>query len=179
MNVINKETWIWCEFSSIDTNYLTKIQDRVQNKLIGPKFKIHLTLAGPFQNIDNSSVEGIKKYCNQNSPLVVNTHCYGYKEKFFQSLFISIDKSKELEDLRKEMFKINCQNQTEKFFPHISLLYGNFQKKIKENLISSLPRLKKNLTINKISLVEINEDINLWEISKSFSFNSALSVEII
>ena len=176
MNVINKEIWIWCELSSIDSDYLIKIQETVQNKLRGPKFKIHLTLAGAFQNIDNSSVEAIKKYCDQHSPIEVNTHSYGYKEKFFQSLFISIDKSKELEDFRKAMYKINYQNRTEKFFPHISLSYGIFQKKIKENLINSLPRLKSVFTIDKISLVEINEDISLWKISESFSFKTALTI---
>ena len=176
MNVLNKEIWIWCEFSSIDSDYLIKIQDTVQNKLIGPKFKIHLTLAGPFQNIDNSSVEGIKKYCDQLSLIEVNTHSYCYKENFFQSLFISIDKSKELEDLRKAMFKINCRNRTKNFFPHISLSYGIFQPKIKENLITSLPRLKRSFLIDKISLVEINEDISLWKISESFSFKTALTI---
>tara|TARA_Y100001968_G_scaffold149043_1_gene136281 strand:- start:481 stop:669 length:189 start_codon:yes stop_codon:yes gene_type:complete len=61
MNVLNKGIWIWCEFSSKDSNYLNKIQDIVQNILRGPKFKIYLFLAEPFQNIDNSSVEEIKK----------------------------------------------------------------------------------------------------------------------
>ena len=176
MNVLNKGIWIWCEFSSNDSDYLNKIQDIVQNKLRGPKFKIHLTLAGPFQNIDNSSVEGIKKYCNQHSPIEVNTNSYSYKEKFFQSLFISLDKSKELEDLRKAMFKINGKSLIKNFFPHISLSYGIYQTKTKENLITSLPRLKMSFTIDKISLVEINEDIKLWKISESFSFNSALII---
>ena len=173
MNVINKGIWIWCEFSSKDSDYLIKIQDIVQNKLRGPKFKIHLTLAGPFEKIDNSSVEGIKTYCDQHSPIEVNTHGYGSKEKFFQSLFISIDKSKELEDLRKAMFKIHYQKLTKYFFPHISLSYGIFQKKLKENLIASLPSLKRSFTINKISIVEINEDINFWKILESFSFKTS------
>ena len=176
MNVINKGIWIWYEFSSKDSDYLLKIQDIVQNNLRGPKFKIHLTLAGPFQIIDNSSMEGIKKYCDQHLPIEVNTHSYGSNEKFFQSLYISLDKSKELKDLRKAMFKINCQNQTKDFFPHISLSYGIFQTKIKENLITSLPKLKRSFTIDKISLVEINEDISLWKILKNFSFKTALII---
>tara|TARA_Y100001968_G_scaffold307097_1_gene324548 strand:+ start:557 stop:733 length:177 start_codon:yes stop_codon:yes gene_type:complete len=53
-----------------------------------------LTLAEAFQNIDNSLVEEITKYCAQHSPIEVNTNGYDSKEKFFQSLFISIDKSK-------------------------------------------------------------------------------------
>ena len=121
-------------------------------------------------------MEGIKKYCEQHSPLEVNTHGYGYKEKFFQSLFISIDKSKELEDIRKAMFKINCRNRTKNFFPHISLSYGIFQPKIKENIINSLPRLKRSFLIDKISLVELNEDISLWKKSETFSFKTALTI---
>ena len=74
------------------------------------------------------------------------------------------------------MFKINCQNRTKDFFPHISLSYGIFQTKIKENLITSLPRLKRSFTIDKISLVEINEDISLWKILESFSFKTALII---
>ena len=176
MNVINKEIWFWCEFSCKDSDYLIKIQDIAQNRLRGPRFKIHLTLAGPFQNIDNSSIKEIKKYCDQHSPIEVNTQGYGSKETFFQSLFISIDKSKELEDLRKTMFKIGCQTRTKYFFPHISLSYGIIQPKIKENIIASLPKLKRSFTIDKISLVEINEDISLWKISESFSFKTALTI---
>ena len=103
---------------------------------------------------------------NPNTSLLI-----AMKEKF-----ISIDKSKELEELRKVLFKINCQNRTKNFFPHISLLYGIFQTKIKENLITSLPRLKRSFTIDKISLVEINEDISLWKISETFSFKTALTI---
>ena len=176
MNIVNKGIWIWCEFSSKDSDYLMKIQKTVQNKLRGPNFKIHLTLAGPFQNIDDSSVEGLKKYCDEHPPIEVNTNSYGYKERFFHSLFISIDKSKELEDLRKAMFKINCQNRNKNLFPHISLSYGIYQPKIKDNLITSLPRLKRSFLIDKISLVEINEDISLWKISESFSFKTALTI---
>ena len=121
-------------------------------------------------------MEGIKKYCDQHSPIEVNTHVYGYEEKFFQSFFISIDKSKELEDLRKAMFKINCRNRTKNFFPHISLSYGIYQPKIKEKLITSLPRLKRSFLIDKISLVEINEDISLWKKLETFSFKTALII---
>ena len=34
-----------------------KQQNKVQNKLRGPKFKIHLTLAGPFDEIEKSTIK--------------------------------------------------------------------------------------------------------------------------
>ena len=176
MQQINKAFWIWCEFSCMDTDYLMKIQDNVQNKLRGPKFKLHMTLAGPFVEISKSSIEEMKSHCIQQSSIKAKILCYEYKELFFQSFYIAICQSKELEKLRAFMFKINQQTQTKYFYPHISLAYGNHQKNIKKALIKTLPPLKDSITVNKISIVQIEENINNWEISNSFSFMSGIII---
>tara|TARA_Y100001968_G_C18906852_1_gene503365 strand:- start:137 stop:322 length:186 start_codon:yes stop_codon:yes gene_type:complete len=58
-------------------------------------------------------------------------------------------------------------------------LAGTFQnidnssgEEIKENLITSYPRLKRSFLKDKISFVEINQDISLWTILESFSFKT-------
>ena len=169
MTRLNKAFWVWCEFSSIDT----QIQNKAQRDLRGPEFKIHLTLAGPFNEINPSSINGIRTYCSQNSPIEVKLFKYGYQEKFFQSFFIAVSQSKELNDLRNAMFKINHQKPSHPYLPHISLAYGNYEKKAKENLITSLPQLKNSIAIDKVSIVDIDEDIKLWKASECFSFSSA------
>ena len=160
---LNKAFWLWCEFSYIDTEYLIEIQNKVQSKLRGPEFKIHLTLAGPFDQIDQSSIDGIRIYCSQNSPIELKLFKYDYQEKFFQSFFVAVSQSQEFNDLRNAMFKINHQEPTQQFLPHISLAYGDYEKTVKENLITSLPCLKNSLTIDKVSIVEIDEKITLWK----------------
>ena len=176
MSRLNKAFWIWCEFSSIDTEYLIEIQNKVHSKLISPEFKIHLTLAGPFYEIDRSSIDGIRIYCSQNPQIDLTLFKYDYQEKFFQSLFIAVSQSKELNGLRNAMFKINHQEPSQYYFPHISLAYGDHEKTVKENLIASLPSLKNSIAIDKVSIVDIGEDIKLWKASESFSFNPALLV---
>ena len=173
MTRLNKAFWVWCEFSSIDTAYLNQIQNKAQRDLRGPEFKIHLTLAGPFNEINPSSVDGIRTYCTQNSQVEVKLFKYDYQEKFFQSFFIAISQSKELNNLRSAMFKINYQKPSHPYWPHISLAYGNHEKKAKENLITSLPQLKNSIAIDKVSIVDIDEDINVWKASECFSFSSA------
>ena len=170
---LNKAFWIWCEFSAIDTQYLTEIQNKVQSKLKGPEFKIHLTLAGPFNEIDQSSIDGMRIYCSQNYPIEAEVIGYEYQKKFFQSIFIAVSQSKELNDLRNTMFEINHQKPTQNFLPHISLVYGDYKKAVKEDLIASLPKIKNSLAIDKISIVDIDAHINLWKTSECFSFSSA------
>ena len=74
------------------------------------------------------------------------------------------------------MFKINRQETSQNYFPHISLAYGDYKKTVKKNLIASLPSLKNSIAIDKISIVGIGEDINLWKASESFSFNPELLI---
>ena len=167
---------MWCEFSSIDTEYLIEIQNKVHSKLISPEFKIHLTLAGPFYEIDRSSIDGIRIYCSQNSPIELKLFKYDYQEKFFQSFFVAVSQSQEFNDLRNAMFKINHQEPTQQFLPHISLAYGDYEKTVKENLITSLPCLKNSLTIDKVSIVEIDGNITLWKTLECFSFRRVLLV---
>ena len=173
---LNKAFWIWCEFSSIDTEYLNQIQNKVQNEVKGPEFKIHLTLAGPFDEIIPSSIDEIRTYCNENSPIEIKLSKYDYQDRFFQSLFITVSQSEELNSLRTAMFKINHQKSSHHYLPHISLTYGNYKKIVKENLIASLPSLKPFIDIDKISIVDIDEEINLWKKLECFSFNSTLLV---
>ena len=71
------------------------------------------------------------------------------------------------------MFKINHHKPSHPYLPHISLAYGDCKKTTKENLITSLPRLKNSIAIDKVSIVDIVEDIKLWEASECFSFSSA------
>ena len=173
MTRLNKAFWVWCEFSSTDTAYLNQIQNKAQRDLRGPEFKIHLTLAGPFNEINPSSIDGIRTYCSQNFPIEVKLFKYDYQEKFFQSFFIAVSQSKELNDMRNLMFKINHQKPSHPYLPHISLAYGNYEKEAKGNLITSLPQLKNSIAIDKVSIVDIDEDIKLWKTSECFSFSSA------
>lgn len=169
---LTKAFWIWSEFSFFDTNYLLAIQDKVRSQLKSEEFKIHMTLAGPFYDIDSNSIQLIRDYCRQNSEVKINTLGYGCQSKFFQSIFISIDQSSVLDKLRNAMFECNYQFPNKNFYPHISLVYGNYKKEIKENIITTLPDLKSCMIIDKISIVSICNDISLWKVYESFSLQA-------
>ena len=56
--------------------------------------------------------------------------------------------------------------ESENFFPHISLFYGNIEEIKKQSSIESF--LSPNeLVMSKISIVDVNEHINQWKVIKT------------
>ena len=53
MEPLSKVYWLWLGFSKIDEDYLLNIQKYVQGQFKSPRFDIHLTLDGPFEDISN------------------------------------------------------------------------------------------------------------------------------
>ncbi|MGE4658302.1 MAG: hypothetical protein AAEI08_05140 [Gammaproteobacteria bacterium] len=160
---ISKAYWIWGQFDEYSTKELTKLKSQVDHFLQGPFFDVHLTLSGPMKNIDKSIVDlfyGLKEQINKIEIQCVN---YGCKEKYYESLFIEIFKSKTLLKLKKildDTFKL----ESKYFFPHVSLFYGEEHESKKSFITSKLPKISKQLYLNKISLVEVDEQIELWKI---------------
>ena len=48
----SKGYWLWGQFPKCETLYLNSIKDEVQSTLNSPNFDIHLTLAGPYVNLN-------------------------------------------------------------------------------------------------------------------------------
>ena len=85
------------------------------------------------------------------------------KEEFFQSLFLKIMASSELENLRSFLDnKFSIEKKP--FYPHVSLFYGLEKEKDNKNMIDLLPQINFPISLKKISLTKVNEEIKTWEI---------------
>ena len=168
---IKKGYWLWGLFPSEETNLLNEIKAKVQSQLKSPVFETHITLAGPYMNIDNNFLNKLKTFVESNSVIILNSIGYEFKQEIFKSFYISIENSRNLKELRKNLYELNKFDLGNNYSPHISLSYGNHEIKEKKILISKLPEFNKHIEMSKIAIVEVNEDINLWEILKSFDLN--------
>ena len=167
----NKKTYyLWGLFPPQEIEYLNFIKDKVQSKLSSPYFDIHITLAGPFYNINKTFISKLNSFGETNSLILLHVDGYRFKQEMFKSFFISIKHSQHLEELRKNICILNKFDLDNNYSPHISLCYGNHQIKEKK-LISKLPNFNKLIRIYKIALVEINDDINQWKIRESIDLN--------
>ena len=169
--ISKKIYYLWGLFPPQEIEYLNFIKDKVQTKLISPCFDLHITLAGPFLDIDKTFISKLKSFGEVNSSIVLHADGYRFKQEIFKSFYIFIKDSLHLHELRKNIYKLNKFDLDNNYSPHISLCYGNYQIEEKKELISKLPDFSKLVTVSKIALVEINKDINKWKIQRSFDLN--------
>ena len=166
-----KVYWVWGLFPFRETNFLNEIKAKVQSKLESPFFETHITLTGPYLNIDNSFFKKLKTFGEDNSFVTLDVEGYNFKQEIFQSFYLSIKNSMALQELRKNIYELNKFDLQNHYSPRISFSYGNHEIKEKEILISKLPEFNIPLKITKIALVEVNENINLWKILETFDLN--------
>ena len=168
---INKGYWIWGLFPSRDTIFLNEIKAKVQSKLKSPFFATHITLTGPYLNINKSFLSKLKIFGESNSSINLNVNGYEFEQDIFKSFYISIKNSRYLKEIRERIYELNKYDSVNNYYPHISLSYGNHEIKEKQLLISKLPIFSEPIKMSKIALVEVDENINLWEILETFDLN--------
>ena len=173
MERLSNAYWIWCEFESKDLKFLLKIKDSILESFKSPNFSLHLTLAGPYQEITSKDIDKIKLICKYSTPFHLELDDFKFKNTFYESLYISVKKSSSLINLRESIINYKTPIINLNFDPHISLIYGihSESKKIKES--QKLVRInKKMIKVNKIAIVDVNEDIDKWEIKERILLQS-------
>ena len=170
--MINKKIYyLWGLFPPLEIKYLNFIKDKVQSELISPYFDLHITLAGPYLDIDKTFISKLKSFGETKSSIVLISDGYRFEQERFKSFYISIRDTRHLKELRKNISKLNKFDLDKNYSPHISLCYGYHPEEKKKRLISKLPKFNKLIRVSKIALVEINKDINQWQIHESFDLN--------
>ena len=172
----NKRYSIWGEFDKSSTSAIRQIHEKVNLSLGGPSFKAHLTLSG-FFNLDSEILENIQRFSLKQEKILMETQSYGMKDTFFQSLYIEIEKSKSLTGLKKNLDKVLLKNNGE-FFPHISLFYGLEDESKKKLVIDKLPVLPEEILLSKLSIARIEDDIETWEVIRSFPLIENITADI-
>ena len=81
---INKGYWVWGLFPYKETNLLNEIKAIVQTKLKSPVFETHITLLGPYLNIDKSFFDKLKAFGENNSVIMLNFDGYKFKQEMFK-----------------------------------------------------------------------------------------------
>ena len=93
-----------------------------------------------------------------------------YLNQFFRSLFILVDKEKELiknHEIARRMFSLP---KNKKFMPHLSLVYGDFRTKTKKEMIKKIGTIFNiSFEVNNICLVCNNEKSIGWTIIRKFN----------
>ena len=165
---LSKGFWIWGQFNENSTRILENAKKSVDEILNGPTFNVHLTLCGPFRHFDSPELKKLSDISKRFDPFKIYLEEVQTKEEFYQSLFIKIIEKEDLLGLKNHIdseFMMPKKN----FFPHISLFYGKETEEKKAEAISKTINMNNSFVLDKISLVDVDEEINSWKIFKTYS----------
>jgi len=153
---------IWLIPSGEVYKKFAEIIENFSNKYLAPKFEPHLTLIGGWQGNKKEAISKTKKLASLLFPFSTAARGIGYTENIHKALFINCDNNKRLANahlIAKRIFN----HKEEKYLPHISLIYGKFNKKEKSRMIKSLKKYPKLLKFNSICLFDVeNNDEGKW-----------------
>ena len=158
--------YVWGEFDQESAHLIRSLKKKVNEKLLGSNFNVHLTLSGPINYNENNDRKTFQNLCNSFSKLKLKLSGIGYKENYFQSLFLVVENTDELNSLKKSI-DAETGVASREYFPHISLFYGSANEDLKKNLCKELV-IPNQIYLEKISLVKIHKNIEQWETFKTF-----------
>ena len=164
---ISKGFWVWGQFDAASTELITQFHKKANYTLNGPSFDVHLTISGPILDLEKGQKSKLYKLTKSLSSVKLQLNGIGMKDHFFQSLFININNSLDLRNLKSRIDgEFNLENK--KYFPHISLYYGNADKNSRISFIDEF-KLPKEVLLDKVSIVKVDEEIKSWKVLDSFS----------
>ena len=164
---ISKGYWIWGQFDANATDLINSLYQEINNKLNGPNFDIHLTISGPFKYDEEKQKETFRVISSKFNKIDLQLKGISKTDEFFRSLFIDVAQNENLNNL-KDYIDNNLNIHSFEYCPHISLFYGIEDDAIKNEIIMKF-KAPKSAIMDKISIVKVDEEINSWEVLKSYS----------
>ena len=150
----------------IPTSSLKKSLDEIILKLAkkykSPKFEAHMTLLGDIDSDEKTIIQKTKKLASETKPFPLQLGEISFSTTYFQSVFVRVKATAKLMEVNlkaKEIFKVD----NDVFMPHMSLLYGNHQMKLREKITPEIELPKyKYFKAEKIIVVPDAQNPSEW-----------------
>lgn len=129
---------LWLKPTGSIYQALTKIIKNLSNKYSAPIFEPHVTLIGGVNDSENNIIKKTLRLINSVKPIKIKLTRIGYLNEYYRCLFLIAEETESLMNANLKAREIFGHKQDTKFLPHLSLLYGNFNVKLKEEIKKSL-----------------------------------------
>ena len=146
---------IWAIPKEEECRHIIEIKNKINHKLQGPKFPLHITLTGAFVLTHKELITLIPDISSSIKPLKLTYKNYSLDEYLFEAFYIPVLLSTELRSMRSKLCSI--LNTNDNFYkPHMSLYYGKESSLKKNRTLTDLPSLEGELNIDCLYIVSFN-----------------------
>lgn len=154
---------IWIVPSPSIKKDLDKIIIKLAKKYKSPIFEPHMTLLGDIEIDEKTMIEKAKILASKLKSFSLELGEISFSTTYFQSVFIRVKSTAKLMEANlkaKEIFG----RENKVFMPHMSLLYGEQEMKLREKIIPTI-KLPKNkiFIVDKIVVVPSTKDPKEWK----------------
>jgi len=146
---------------------LLNLISKLSQEYSPPVFQPHVTLIGDLSGKKEEIISKSSKLASQISPYKIKISKPAYFNEYFRSLFLKVKKTKEVMEANLKAKEIFSYNKKSEYFPHLSLMYGNFSPEIKEKIISELREINLEFKVEELHLFfTAGKPENWYEIEK-------------
>mmetsp|Transcript_14777 Transcript_14777/g.24405 ORF Transcript_14777/g.24405 Transcript_14777/m.24405 type:complete len:176 (-) Transcript_14777:64-591(-) len=159
--------WLAPDDSSNVFEDLRDLISRLAGEYGGPSFLPHVTLLGLLPGDEDAVLDKVRSLASRISPYEVHLTEIKYLPEYYRSLFIEVEQTDNVmiaaADARKE-FHIE---DVSPYYPHLSLMYGDFPAELKEQILQELTKEKQfdnvRYTVNNIEVWRTSGPVGSWE----------------
>ena len=120
----------------------------------GPTFDPHLTLLGKLEGEEESLTDLTKQLARALHSFEVRLKEPGCEPHYFRCLFLPVEPSPSLLEAHRRAKQIFDGQSTSAFNPHVSLLYGVFPERVKQEIVTDLPTdLPNTFPVSRLQLI--------------------------
>ena len=144
---------------------------KLSEKYDTPIFEPHITLLGGLERGETELTQLTDTLAGALDPFDVLLTNAGYRERYYQSLFVHVKKSTELMEARRIAEKLFDVDSEEEFMPHLSLMYGDFGRDEKERILSRMGReFHIRFEVHSLLLIDTTGKPDQWKKIHSSEF---------
>ena len=136
--------------------------EKLSREFGSPTFEPHMTLLGNINQNDEDIEVKIKEMANITNKFELSLGSISFSTTYFQSVFVRINSTTELMELNlKAKGLFNMENNV--FMPHISLLYGIDDMKIRETVASKINLPNSSFIVDELIVTPATDNPDEWQ----------------
>ena len=139
----------------------------------GPVFTPHVTLLARIPIQDEASViEKASRFAQSVSPFNLTLQEFEAEDAYFRALYLTVREQDEMRELHKQACAYFSTDENPAYKAHMSLLYGNYPREIKDATMNSLSMPeRRSFLADSIHLYKTEGEASGWYRVKEFKLS--------
>lgn len=153
---------------------LARLIFQLSERYSAPNFEPHVTLLNQVVGSEEEILSKAAKLATIITPYEVQLAQVGYLDEYFRCIFLKVKQTDDVMNANARARKefqgyIKSSGSAKEYIPHLSLLYGNFPSRIKEEITTEIgQKWKKSFQIDSIHLFLTAGEVKKWYRVKEF-----------